>query len=396
MRTIGVVTVARSDYGPYLPILRRIQADPDLRLHLIVGGMHLSPEFGLTAEAIRQDGFDIAERVEMTLSSDSPEGVAKSMGLGTIGFAHVYGRLLPDILVVLGDRSEMHAAVVAAVPFRVPVAHIHGGESTGGAIDESFRHSITKMSHLHFVSTETYARRVIQMGEEPWRVVVGGAPSLDNLANIRLLSARELGEQEGVDLSEPGLLATFHPATLEYESTETHMKELLAALEAAGLPIVFTYPNADAKGRLIIDQIRKFAAGYHRARVLPNLGTQAYFSLMSHALAMVGNSSSGIIEAASFKLPVVNIGDRQRGRVRGKNVIDTGYSRAEVLAGIEKVTSSRFRDGLHDLENPYGDGNATERIVNTLKQVKLNHDLIRKSFYQSGVAQEQQPAPVGA
>jgi len=201
LRTIGVVTVARSDYGIYLPVLRRILAEPDLRLHLIVSGMHLSPEFGLTVKAIESDGLEVGERVEMLVSSDTPEGVAKSMGLGTIGFSQAYTRRRPDVLLVLGDRFEMHAAVVAAVPLRIPVAHIHGGELTEGAIDDALRHSITKMSHLHFVSTETYSRRVIQMGEEPWRIVVSGAPALDNLERTELLSRSELENQLGLKLA---------------------------------------------------------------------------------------------------------------------------------------------------------------------------------------------------
>jgi len=384
MRTIGVVTVSRSDYGIYLPVLRRIQEDPHLRLHLIVAGMHLSPEFGLTVRAIEQDGFEIGERIEMLLSSDTPEGIAKSMGLGTIGFAQAYARLRPDILLVLGDRFEMHAAVVAALPFKIPVAHIHGGESSEGLIDESIRHSITKMSHLHFASTEFYARRIVQMGEEPWRVVVSGAPSLDNLHNVRLLSRQELEDRYGLRLTDQILLVTYHPVTLEYEHTEAHVRELLAALEELDFTIVFTFPNADTQGRLIIDMIEKFAARHERAQVAVNLGTQGYFSLMAQATAMVGNSSSGIIEAASFKLPVVNIGNRQRGRVCGKNVIHVGYDRVEILNGIKKATSPEFRASLVDLVNPYGDGHAAERIVDKLKHVEINDRLLLKRFHDVG------------
>lgn len=394
MMTIGVVTVARSDYGAYLPVLRRVQDDPDLRLYLFVAGMHLSPEFGLTVRAIEQDGFEIAARVEMLLSSDTPEGIAKSMGLGTIGFAQAFTRNRPDILVVLGDRFEMHSAAVAALPFNIPVAHIHGGESTEGAIDESLRHSMTKLSHLHFVSTELYARRVVQMGEAPWRVVVSGAPVLDNLTNVRLLSGQELKEQHGIDLAGPGLMVTYHPATLDYEHTETQIGELFAALDATDFPIIFTYPNADTQGRLIIEKIREFESAHERAQVVPNLGTHAYFSLMKHAAGMVGNSSSGIIEAASFKLPVVNIGNRQQGRVRAKNVLDVGHSRGDILAGIKRAVSSEFRASLQDLVNPYGDGHAAERIVDTLKQIRLYGGLVLKDFYSAEDAQQRHVAPV--
>ena len=383
-RTIGVVTVARSDYGIYLPVLRKIQAEPGLRLYLIVTGMHLAPEFGLTVKAIEADGFDVAERVEMLLSSDTPEGIAKSMGLGTIGFAQVYGRFRPDILVVLGDRFEMHAAVAASLPFKIPVAHIHGGESTEGLIDEPIRHSITKMSHLHFASTDFYAQRIIQMGESPWRVIVSGAPSLDNLREIRLLRRVELETQFDLDLENPTLLVTVHPVTLEHENTEWHMRELLAALEETKMPVVFTYPNADTQGRVIIKMINAFAAQHKQCKIVANLGTQAYFSLLKQVAVMVGNSSSGIIEAASFGLPVVNIGNRQRGRLRGTNVIDVGYSKVEILEGIRKSVSPGFRNGLEGLVNPYGDGHAAGRITDRLKQVMIDERLLLKRFYDTG------------
>jgi UDP-hydrolysing UDP-N-acetyl-D-glucosamine 2-epimerase len=382
MRTIGVVTVARSDYGIYRPVLQAIQDDPDLHLQLFVGGMHLSPEFGRTVEAIEEDDFEIAERVEMLLSSHAPEGIAKSMGLGTIGFAQAYARSRPDLLLVLGDRFEMHAAVVTALPFKLPVAHIHGGELTEGAIDDALRHSITKMSHLHFVATEPYAQRVIQMGEEPWRVVVSGAPSLDNLRHVPLLSREALADRYDVDLDDPFFLVTYHPVTLEYEQTRSQIDALLAALEEIGATVIFTYPNADTGSRLIIERVRDFIADHQRAYFLVNLGTQGYFSMMNHATAMIGNSSSGIIEAASFQLPVVNIGIRQRGRVRGENVIDVGYSKEEILAGIEQATAPSFQRAISNLVNPYGDGQAAERIVEKLRQVELGQSLLLKSFHQ--------------
>lgn len=381
MRTIGVVTVSRSDYGIYLPVLRRIQKDPQLDLHLIVAGMHLSPEFGSTVRDIEADGWPIRERVEMLLSSDTPEGLAKSIGLGTVGFAQAYGRFRPDLLLVLGDRFEMLAAVSASLPFKLPVAHLHGGEGTEGVIDEPIRHSITKMSHLHFVSTPAYASRVIQMGEEPWRVVVSGAPSLDNLRDVTLLTREELEVRFGLDLRDPFLLVTYHPVTLEYEHTEAQLGELFAALDKLDTRIVFTYPSADTRGRLIIELIRRFVDRRPWARRVTNLGTQGYFSLMRDAAAMIGNSSSGIIEAASFKLPVVNIGSRQRGRVRAKNVVDVGYSRTEIGEGISKALSPAFRASLEDLANPYGDGRASDRIVQRIKEVPLDDTLLLKRFY---------------
>jgi UDP-hydrolysing UDP-N-acetyl-D-glucosamine 2-epimerase len=284
-------------------------------------------------------------------------------------------------LLVLGDRFEMHAAVVASLPFTIPVAHIHGGESTRGAIDEAMRHSITKMSHLHFVTAETYARRVIQMGEEPWRVVVTGAPSLDNLRSISLRSREELEREYGLDPADPFLLVTFHPATLEYEDTDYHVTELLAALDRVDYPLVFTYPNADTRGRRIIRMIKEFSAGRPKVLLLDNLGTRDYMSMMNHARAMAGNSSSGIIEAASFRLPVVNIGTRQEGRIRERNVIDVGYGRSEVLAGIQKAVSPRFQAGLAGLTNPHGDGHAAEPIVDVLKTTPIDDRLMLKRFH---------------
>lgn len=380
MRTIGVVTAGRSDYGIYQPILRQIQADPDLRLRLIVAGMHLSPEFGLTVEAIKTDGYEIAAQVEMLLSSDTPAGIAKSMGLGLIGFAQAYAHTRPDILVVLGDRFEMHAAALAALPFKLPVAHIHGGEVTQGAIDDALRHSMTKLSHLHFVSTPHYARRVQQLGEESWRIVVCGAPGLDNLRTVKLLSTEEMRAKFSLRLDSSFLLVTFHPVTLEYEQTEWQVGELLTALEACGLPVIFTMANADTQGRVINRMIKRCIEQHTSAQMVDNLGTQGYFSLMAVAAAMVGNSSSGIIEAASFNLPVVNIGTRQQGRVRAANVIDTGYSHTEITAAIQKATQPVFRQSLQALTNPYGSGRAAELIVQRLKEVSLDDCLVTKRF----------------
>lgn len=382
MRNITVVTVGRSDYGIYLPLLKKIQADVNLQLHLIVSGMHLSPEFGHTVEMIKEDGFEIVDRVEMLLSSDTPEGVSKSMGLGTIGFAQAYARLSPDILVVLGDRFEMHAAALAALPFKIPVAHIHGGEVTQGAMDESLRHSITKLSHLHFVSTKEYAQRVIQLGEEPWRVVVSGAPSLDNLNNLKLLKRDELSARYQLHITDaPFLLVTYHPVTLDYEQTERQFAGLLDALDEIDMPLIFTAPNADTGGRKISSMIKEYLNDHRSAQMVANFGTQAYFSIMAEAAAMVGNSSSGIIEAATFHLPVVNIGIRQQGRIRGKNVIDVDYGKENVIAGLRKAISPEFRLKIKNMPNPYGNGKASEKIVSKLKEVEIDEGLIVKKFY---------------
>lgn len=382
MRTIAAVTVARSDYGILLPVLRRIQGDPDLQLRLLAAGMHLSRKFGLTVKTIEEDGFEIGDRIDMIPASDTPEDIGKAMGRGVIGFSRSYADFRPDILLVLGDRFEMLTSVIASLPFAIPVAHIHGGESTEALIDEAIRHSITKMSHLHFASTEYYARRIVQMGEEPWRVVVSGAPALDNIANMPLLSPAELREAYDVDLASPTLLVTFHPVTLEYEQTDYQVRELLAALSETEHHMVFTCPNADTYSSLVMNLIQHFvASNSHRAKLIINLGTQGYFSFMAHVDAMVGNSSSGIIEAPSYKLPVVNIGNRQQGRLRCSNVIDVGCHRAEILSGVSKATSPEFLGSLADLISPYGDGHASAIIVDTLKTIDLSERLVIKQFY---------------
>lgn len=380
MRTIGVVTVARSDYGIYRPILKKIQADPELKLHLIVTGMHLSPEFGMTVNEIEEDGFPAGDRFEMLLSSDTPESIAKSIGLGVISFSQSFRRRSPDILMVLGDRFEMMAAVVAALPFNMPIAHVHGGEATEGLIDEAVRHSITKMSHLHFVSTQEYANRVIQMGEEPWRVTVSGAPALDNLRDLDPLVTEELVSIIGLPVDPPPLLVTFHPVTLEYENTQKHIIELLKALSQLNLPVVFTYPNSDTFGRKIINAIEEYLREHSNCVAVENLGTRAYFSLMKSALAMVGNSSSGIIEAASFGLPVVDIGPRQQGRVRARNVIHCPHDTDSIVNSVKRAIEPDFKKSLKGIKNPYGDGTAAEKIVPIIKTSKLNSSLIVKIF----------------
>lgn len=379
-RTIGVVTVARSDYGVYLPLLRRIQADPDLHLHLYVSGMHLSPEFGLTVREIEKDGFKVAERIEMLVSSDTPEGIAKSMGLGTIGFAQALNRLQPDILLLLGDRFEMHSAAVAALPFNISIAHIGGGDRTEGAIDDALRHSITKMSHLHFAVTQDHARRLAQMGEEKWRISVTGAPSLDTFHQVSPQSAEEFEAQFGFGVEPAPLLITFHPVTREYEHTSKHIRNLLDAVERAEMPLVFTYPNADTAGRQIIQAINAFVSSHSQSWVVANLGTRGYISLLHYASAMVGNSSSGIIEAPSFELPVVNVGTRQQGRLQARNVINVGYSSEEIHRGIVQATSEEFKANLSGLSNPYGDGHSAERIVGVLRAVDIGSKLLSKSF----------------
>jgi UDP-hydrolysing UDP-N-acetyl-D-glucosamine 2-epimerase len=387
VRTITVVTVARSDYGIALPIMRGICAARDLRLQLLVAGAHLAPELGLTVTAIEADGFPIAGRIETFDGTDSAEATAAAIARGISGFARSYRDAPPDIVLVIGDRFEMYAAAVAAVPFNLPIAHVHGGELTLGAIDDALRHSITKLSHLHFVAADEYARRVVQMGEEPWRVVVSGAPALDRVAAFRARPAGDVERALNLRLTPAPLLVTLHPATLEPDATVPMCRELLAAIDAAGVPAVFTSPGADSGGRTIVAMLTEYVASRSTAWFVPDAGADGYFDLMAHATAMVGNSSSGIVEAPSFELPVVNIGSRQEGRMRARNVIDVDADRAMIRSAIARATSPTFRASLVGLRNPYGDGGAAAAIVERLRAVPLDGRLLKKRFHDLPAAQ---------
>ena len=295
-----------------------LHADPDIDLGVLVSGMHLEPRFGMTVAEVEADGLPIRERLQTMSPGDSPHDVAVSLAAGVTAFAGLFAADRPDILVVLGDRFEMYAAALAALPFAIPVAHIHGGELTAGAFDDALRHSLTKLSHIHFAATKVYAHRIRQLGEEPWRVCISGAPGLDNLKHLRTLSVSDLEARLGISLEPAPLLVTFHPTTLQYNDVERQISNLLAAIADAGTPAVFTNPNADTGNHVISQAINAYCATRTDAVRVDNLGTEVYFNLMRHAAAMVGNSSSGLIETPSFALPVVNIGIRQEGRVRAK------------------------------------------------------------------------------
>ncbi|MEW6600340.1 MAG: UDP-N-acetylglucosamine 2-epimerase [Nitrospirota bacterium] len=383
MRKIAVITGTRAEYGHLYHIIKGIHEDPELELQLIVTSMHLSPEFGMTVTSIEKDGFPIAEKVDMLLSSDTAEGISISMGLGMIGFAKAYTRLRPDVIVLLGDRFEIHAAASAAAPFRIPVAHIHGGETTEGAIDELFRHSITKLSRLHFAATQEYAGRIRQMGEPPENIFITGAPGLDNILNLSLLSKDELAGELGLPSDRQWGVVTFHPATLETEKTEDSIREILQALDSfPDVHWIFTFPNADTSGRTIIEHIREYAANNDRhTSVFISLGQLRYLSALKAASVMVGNSSSGIIEAPSFELPAVNIGSRQKGRTRAQNVIDVPeYARDGIIDAISRALSAEFRATLKGLKNPYGDGTASGKILHVLKNAPLT-SIMKKRFH---------------
>lgn len=382
MTTVGIVTSARSDLGAYLPVLRAIHTHPKLDLRIVATGMHLAPAFGLTVQHIQEAGFCVHERVESFVDGDKPESIGKSMGRGVMGFAQLFARWRPDVLVVLGDRYDMFPAALAALPFRIPVAHIAGGEITEGAIDDALRHSMTKLSHLHFVATAEYGERVLQMGEEPWRVLVSGAPTLDNLRQSNVWSREETARRFDFELDRPVALVTYHPVTLEYEHTADQVHNLLAALHKSQVQCLFTYPNADTASSKVIRAIEQFCHGHSDRRVVLNAGQTGYFSLMNAVSVMVGNSSSGLVEAPSFQLPVVNVGTRQKGRLRAANVIDCGYGPDEIGAALGRALSPHFRASLHQLQNPYGDGHAAERIVQRLASLDTLPNLLGKRFTQ--------------
>jgi UDP-hydrolysing UDP-N-acetyl-D-glucosamine 2-epimerase len=381
LRRIAVVTVARSDYGSCLPLLRAIDADPELELLLVVAGAHLAPEHGSTIAAIRADGFAPAAEVDMQLGSDSPLAVAKSIGVGVLGFAPALAELTPDCVLIVGDRVELLAVAAAALPLRIPLAHVSGGEITEGAIDEQVRHALSKLAHLHFVSSEEHAARLRQMGEEPWRITVTGDPALDLVATTEQLSREELGRRLGLALERPLLLVTYHPTTLSPLSAGEEVGRLLAALAEVDATLVFTAPNADAGSREIRAALEGFVASRpHRRTLVVSLGQPAYYSLLAVADAMVGNSSSGIWEAPSFGLPAVNVGDRQRGRLRAANVIDVACEAAAIGDGIRRALDPAFRASLVGLVNPYGDSCATERITAALRATEPGTTLLRKRF----------------
>jgi len=381
MRRIAVVTTSRADYGIYRPLLMKLQGDPKVALLLVVSGMHLRPEFGHTVDEVETDGLAIAERLDFIGEDDSGLAVARTMGRATVAFAEAFDRLSPDIVVVLGDRYEMHAAAVAAQPLAIPVAHLHGGELTLGAMDDNLRHAMTKLSHLHFVSTPDYAKRVRQLGEEDWRITVSGAMGLDNLKEQERASRDELKSLLDLSFDPAPLLITYHPATRQAGDVESQTAGLFKALDQCGLPCVFTAPNADEGGRCLKGLIEAFVKAHPNARLVDHLGTRGYFGLMENAAVMVGNSSSGIIEAASFSLPVVNIGNRQEGRVRASNVIDVNVEESAIENAIRKALSKDFKETVVGLKNPYqAEGLAAASIHKTLIETPLDERLIKKYF----------------
>ena len=381
MKKICVVTGSRADYGLLRWVMEGISKSPQLELQLVVTGMHLSPEFGLTVDAIEADGFNANCQIEMLLSSDTPVGVTKSIGLGMIGFSDALTNLKPDMMLLLGDRYEILASAIAAMIARIPIAHLHGGETTEGAVDEAIRHSITKMSHLHFVAADEYRHRVIQLGEHPDYVFNVGGLGIDSILRLKLLSRNELEDQLGFELLARNLLITFHPITLEQGASAEHMDELLMALaELEDTGLIFTMPNADTEGRALFRQIEHFCAAHLHARAYTSLGQLRYLSCIEHCDGVVGNSSSGLIEVPSFRRGTINIGDRQKGRLRASSIIDCNADRVSISSALNRLFSDEFQEELLAVQNPYGDGSASDKVIRTLEDLPFER-MLKKTFY---------------
>lgn len=384
MKRIGIMTGTRAEYGLLKSLMQEINKDNDLELYLIVSGMHLSPEFGMTYKEIEEDGFEINAKVEMLLSSDSPAGISKSIGLGVIGFADEFQRADLDMLILLGDRYEALSAAICALVMRIPIAHLHGGELTEGAIDEGIRHSITKMSYLHFTSTEQYRDRVIQLGENPERVFYVGALGVENIKKINLMTKEELERSIHFEIDENTVIVTYHPVTLENNTVEEQFLNLLEVLDRnPKIRMIFTKANADTNGRIVNELIDKYVAqNSERACAFMSLGQKRYLSALKYCRIVIGNSSSGIIEAPSFGKPIINIGDRQKGRICADSVINCGYTQQEIQRAMETALTEEFENKARNCRNPYEKENTAANIISVIKDYLLNDKIkLKKGFY---------------
>lgn len=381
-KKICVVTGTRAEFGLMYWIIKYLKEDTEVELQLIVTGMHLSPEFGLTFREIENAGFEITRKIEMLLSSDSEVGIGKSMGLAQISFSEAFQELQPDVVVLLGDRFEIFSAASVAMIARIPISHIHGGEATEGAVDESIRHAITKMSHLHFTATETYRKRVIQMGEDPHRVFNVGAPGLDSVYLTKLLDRKAFEEAIGFKLNKKNLLITFHPVTLEDNTSKQQFEELLNAIsKMEDTHFIFTKPNSDTNGRIIIQLIDDFVSqNPKRSCSFISLGQLRYLSALQHVDVVLGNSSSGLTEAPSFKVATVDIGDRQKGRIKAKSVISCQPKEESITEALQMALSVDFQGKLSAVKNPYGEGGASAQIVEKIKNFDYS-EILKKRFF---------------
>jgi len=382
-KKLCIVTGTRAEYGLFLPLLQKIKKDNKFILQIIATGMHLLPEFGLTYREIERDGFRINAKVDLHLLGDSDVDIDKAIGRGISVFAASFQRLKPDLIMVLGDRFETFAATVSSFVLKIPIVHLYGGEVTEGVIDDAFRHAITKMSYLHFTSTEEYSKRVIQLGEDPRRVFTVGALGIDNIKRTRLLNKSELEKVIKFKFGDRNVLVTYHPVTLERNTAKSQFKELLSTLDIfQGLKVIFTKPNADVGSRIIIKLIEEYVKNNpNKAIAFSSLGQQKYLSTVKYVDTVIGNSSSGIIEVPSFGKPTVNIGDRQKGRIKAKSVIDCNPSKESIFKALRKAFTPQFREFCKTVENPYGDGRAAKRIMRILKKKAFCIRGIKKSFY---------------
>jgi len=381
-RKICVITGTRAEYGLLSSFIRYIKDDQKLELQIIATGMHLSPEFGFTYKEIHKDGFTINRKVEMLLSADTPSGISKSIGLGLIGFSDAFNELDPDMIVILGDRFEILSAAIAAFCAKIPIAHIHGGETTEGVFDEGIRHSITKMSWWHFVAADEYKNRVLQLGESPKRVFNVGGLGVDVIKKTKLLSKKELMKKTKINFGSKNLLITYHPVTLEKKTSRRYIKSLLKVLDGLNdIYLIFTMPNSDPEGRIIKEEIEKFVSNNeYRSISFNSMGHLNYWSALQFVDGVIGNSSSGLAEAPTFKIGTVNIGDRQKGRLKAKSIIDCEPTKASIKKAIKTLYSEDFQNILPTIKNPYSKINGTEKIIKILRDVILPKEL-KKEFH---------------
>ena len=381
MRKICVITGTRAEYGLLYWLMKEIDADKDLELQIIVTGMHLSKEFGNTYQQIENDGFSINKKVDISLVSDSEVGISKSMGLAMIGLSDAFNNLKPDLIVILGDRFEIFSAASAAMIAKIPIAHLHGGEATEGAFDESIRHSITKMSHLHFTATEEYKDRVVQLGEQPDRVFNVGGFGIDNINKLKLLSKSDLENVINFSFGEKNILVTFHPVTLENSTAKVQFKELLDSIsELQNTKIIFTKANSDTDGRIINSMIDAYVDDYDNTIAFTSMGQLNYLSALQFMDAVVGNSSSGLLEAPSFKIGTIDIGDRQKGRIKADSVISCLPNKKNIDNALKKLYSKDFQNIVKNIKNPYGKGGASKSTLDIIKDFNLDN-ILKKTFY---------------
>lgn len=382
-KTICILTATRAEYGLLKPLLCKLNQYENFNTKIVVTGAHLSPEFGLTYQEVEKDGLVIDEKIEILLSADTPSSICKSMGLALIGFADYFQKLNPDLLVVLGDRYETLAVVIVAMNQKIPVAHLYGGETTEGAIDESIRHAITKMSYLHFTSTEEYRKRVIQLGEEPNRVFNVGAIGIENILNEKLFLKEELENELEINLSKSYAVVTFHPVTLEYNSAEEQIESLLEVCKGyKNLNFIFTKANADAEGRVINQFIDRYARENENIFAFASLGMRLYLSALRYCRMVIGNSSSGLLEAPSFGIPTINIGDRQKGRLQASSVINCEPTQVSIHQALDLALSDMFAQKAKLAINPYGNGDTSDKVVEVIKEFVFNNKIsLKKKFY---------------